>query len=149
MFKKVLVPLDGSELAERALEPALAITRACDAELLLLSVTSYHQILPPAAAGYGLTTTDQIVDFGLDDANEYLDGLRREARCSDCRIQTITVGGDVAGCIVDTAATEGVDLIVMTTHGYSGLTRWVLGSITERVLRGASCPVLAASCRIR
>ena len=142
MFNKVLVPLDGSELAERALDPALAIIRACNAELLLLSVTSYHQVLPPAAAGYGLTTTDQIIDLSRDDANDYLAELRREARCSDCRIQTMVVEGDAAGCIVDTAAAEGIDLIVMTTHGYSGFTRWVLGSITERVLRGASCPVL-------
>ena len=143
MFNKVLVPLDGSELAERALDPALAITRARNAELLLLSVTSYHHVLPPAAAGYGLTATDQIVDLGRDDANNYLDALRRETRCSDCRIQTMAVEGDVAGCIVDTAAAVGADLIVMTTHGYSGFTRWMLGSITERVLRGASCPVLA------
>ena len=142
MFDKVLVPLDGSELAERALDPALAITRARDAELLLLSVTSYHQILPPAAAGYGLTTTDQIADLSRDDAANYLEALRCEARCSDCHIRTMVVEGDVAGRIVDTAADEGVDLIVMTTHGYSGFTRWILGSITERVLRGASCPVL-------
>jgi nucleotide-binding universal stress UspA family protein len=142
MFNKVLVPLDGSELAERALDPALAIVRARNAELLLLSVPSYHHVVAPAAAGYGLTAIDQIVDLGQDDANDYLDALCREARCGDCRIQTMVVQGDVAGCIVDTAAAEGVDLIVMTTHGYSGFTRWMLGSIAERVLRGASCPVL-------
>ena len=142
MFNKILVPLDGSELAERALDPALTIARARDAELLLLSVSSYHQVLPPAAAGYGLTATDQIFDRGRNDASDYLDALRREARCGDCRIQTMAVEGDVAGCILDTAAADGVDLIVMTTHGYSGITRWMLGSITERVLRGASCPVL-------
>jgi len=142
MFNKVLIPLDGSELAERALDPALAIVRARNAELLLLSVPSYHHVVAPAAAGYGLTAMDQIVDLGQDDANDYLDALCREARCGDCRIQTMVVQGDVAGCIVDTAAAEGVDLIVMTTHGYSGFTRWMLGSIAERVLRGASCPVL-------
>ncbi|UCG23992.1 MAG: universal stress protein [Chloroflexota bacterium] len=142
MFNKVLVPLDGSELAERALDPALAIIRALNAELLLLSVTRYQHVLPPPAAGYGLTATDQIVDLGRDEANNYLSSLRHEARCGDCRIQTMVVEGDAAGSIVDTAADEEVDLIVMTTHGYSGFTRWMLGSITERVLRGASCPVL-------
>jgi nucleotide-binding universal stress UspA family protein len=142
MFKRVLVPLDGSELAERALEPALAVVRATDAELLLLCVPSYQQIIAPAAAGYGMVPTDQIIDLGRDEAQQYLAGLRREARCSKCRIRTLVIAGDVAGCIVDTAASENVDLIVMTTHGYSGLTRWMLGSITERVLRGAPCPVL-------
>jgi nucleotide-binding universal stress UspA family protein len=142
MFNKVLVPLDGSELAERALDPALAVVRASNAELLLLSVPSYYQIIAPAAAGYGMVPTDQIVDLGREDAARYLDSLKRGARCSDCRIRTMIVEGDVAGSIVDTAAAEGVDLIVMTTHGYSGFTRWMLGSITERVLRGAPCPVL-------
>ena len=142
MFTKILVPLDGSELAERALDPALAIVRASNAELLLLSVPTYHQIVAPAAAGYGMVPMDEIIDLGHDEAREYLAGLRRQARCSDCRIQTLVVEGDVAGCIVDTAAAEQVDLIVMTTHGYSGFTRWMLGSITERVLRGAPCPVL-------
>ena len=66
MFKKVLVPLDGSELAERALDPALTIARATSAELLLLSVPSYPQVVPPAA-GYGVVTTDSIIDLGHDD----------------------------------------------------------------------------------
>ncbi|MGD8856435.1 MAG: universal stress protein [Chloroflexota bacterium] len=142
MFNRVLVPLDGSGLAERALGPALAVVHATDAELLLLSVPSYQQIIAPAAAGYGMVPTDQIIDLGRDEAQQYLAALWREARCKDCRIRTLVIEGDVAGCIVDTAAAEGVDLIVMTTHGYSGFTRWMLGSITERVLRGAPCPVL-------
>ena len=142
MFKRILVPLDGSELAECALDPALAIARAADAELLLLSVPTYHHMVAPAATGYGMVVTDQIVDLGHDDAQSYLMNLVHQARCSDCRIRTLVIEGDVAGCIVDTAAAEKVDLIIMTTHGYSGFTRWMLGSITERVLRGAPCPVL-------
>jgi nucleotide-binding universal stress UspA family protein len=142
MFNKILVPLDGSELAERALDPALAIARARDAQVLLLSVPSYHQVVPPASTGYGLVAPNHIVDLGREDAQDYLAGLQSQARCSDCSIQTVVVEGDVAGCIVDKAAAEQVDLIVMTTHGYSGFTRWMLGSITERVLRGAPCPVL-------
>lgn len=142
MFDKVLVPLDGSELAERALGSALAISRARNAQLIFFSVPTYHQVISPTATGYGLVTMNQIVDLGRDEARNYLNGLRRQARCSDCRIETMVMEGDVAGCIVDTAAAEQVDLIVMTTHGYSGFTRWMLGSVTERVLRGAPCPVL-------
>ena len=79
MFNKVLVPLDGSELAERALDPALAVVRATKAELLLLSVPSYQQIIAPAAAGYGMVPTDQIIDLSRDEAQQYLAALQREA----------------------------------------------------------------------
>ena len=78
-----------------------------------------------------------------NDALIYLETIRKSNEQPDLHIQTRLVEGDVAGAIVDTALSEQVDLIVMSTHGYSGLTRWVLGSVTEKVLRSAPCPVLA------
>ncbi len=78
-----------------------------------------------------------------NDALVYLETIRKSNEQPDLHIQTRLIEGDVAGAIVDTALSEQVDLIVMSTHGYSGLTRWVLGSVTEKVLRSAPCPVLA------
>lgn len=142
MFNKILVPLDGSSLAERALEPAMAITRRQDGQVILLSVPVYKQVMVPGTAGYGLMLPDQSLALYRAEAEAYLSQIRQTHAEAGIDVKTVVIDGDVAGSIVDIAADEQVDLIVMTTHGYSGFTRWVLGSITERVLRSAPCPVL-------
>lgn len=142
MFNKILVPLDGSLLAERALEPAMAIARWQGGQAILLSVPVYKQVMVPGTAGYGLILPDQSLALYRAEAEEYLGRISQTHAEAGIDVKTLVIDGDVAGSIVDTAADERVDLIVMTTHGYSGFTRWVLGSITERVLRSAPCPVL-------
>lgn len=145
MFAKILVPLDGSELAERALKPALEIARAAAGEITLLTVPVYRQVLVPGPTGYGLVIPDQMLDMQYEEASQYLTTIQGSLDQSLVRSAQI-VRGDVAGAIVDFAAEQGVELIVMTTHGYSGFTRWMLGSITERVLRKAPCPVMVVRC---
>jgi nucleotide-binding universal stress UspA family protein len=140
MFKRILVPLDGSELAERALAPAMALARRQQAEVILLTVPAYRQVLVAGGAGYGLLLPEQSLQESRDGARSYLDGIAE--RYPDVAVRAIAEDGDVAGTIVDAAADLAADLIVMTTHGYSGFTRWVLGSVTERVLHEAACPVL-------
>ena len=146
MFKRILVPLDGSELAETALEPAGTIAQDQGGELILTSVSAHKHVIAPGAAGYGPVILDGEFELDLDKSEAYLNSIRQTIEHSGVTIQTRVVAGDVAGKIVDLAAEEKVDLIVMTTHGYSGITRWMLGSITERVLRGAPCPVLVIRC---
>lgn len=144
MFKKILVPLDGSDLAERALEPALALAdQQAESEVILLSVPVYRDILVPSSAGFDLLLPDQSLDQFRDDVETYLEDVKSGWKRPNTQLQTIVADGDVASVIVDTAEEEDVDLIVMTTHGYSGFSRWLLGSVTERVLRSAPCPVLA------
>jgi nucleotide-binding universal stress UspA family protein len=135
MFKKILVPLDGSQLSQRALEPALALSQETGAELLLVRVP-----------------TADTLSFAVSEAKQreldqaallYLETIRTANERPQLNIRTLVLEGDVASTIVDTARSEQADLIVMSTHGYSGLTRWVLGSVTEKVLRSAPCPVLA------
>jgi len=146
MYEKILVPLDGSELAETALESALHIVRKQSGKLILLTVPTYGQVIAPGPAGYSLMTPPQSPEMLNEDAETYLDGIYRRINGPGTDIITEVVGGDIAGNIVDMAAADEVDLIVMTTHGYSGLTRWMMGSITERVLRSAPCPVLVVRC---
>lgn len=143
MFDTILVPLDGSELAERALEPALALVRQRQGHLTLLRVPVYRELMAPGTAGYGLLLPDQSLENCREDAECYLEQVRQKHSCPELTIDTQLVDGDIAGCIVDAATKKAVDLIAMTTHGYSGVTRWMLGSVTERVLRSAPCPVLA------
>jgi nucleotide-binding universal stress UspA family protein len=132
MFKKILVPLDGSQLSERALEPALTLGKVTDAELLLVRI--------PAVETLSFAANGSKHAEARHEALAYLDTI---SQSSAQPLQTQIIEGDVAGAIVDTALSEHADLIVMSTHGYSGLTRWVLGSVTEKVLRSAPCPVLA------
>jgi nucleotide-binding universal stress UspA family protein len=135
MFKKILVPLDGSQLSQRALEPAIAMSKYTGAELLLVRT--------PVVDTLSFAATGSKQAEARNDALIYLETIRKSNEQPNLHIQTRLVEGDVAGAIVDTALGEQIDLIVMSTHGYSGLTRWVLGSVTEKVLRSASCPVLA------
>lgn len=144
MLKKILVPLDGSDLAERALEPALAIARQQqDGEIILLSVPVYKDILVPSASGFDLLLPDQSLDQFRQEVETYLNDVRSTWEQPGVHLQTMVIDGDIASVIVDTAEELAVDLIVMTTHGYSGFSRWLLGSVTERVLRSAPCPVMA------
>jgi nucleotide-binding universal stress UspA family protein len=147
MFNKVLVPLDGSELAEGSLGPALRIVHRPGGQIILLHVPVFRPIMVPGTAGYGLVLPEQTFDLkSRDEIGHYLAEIKGARQEPDISITIEVMEGDVAGNIVDLAVDEGVDLIVMTTHGYSGFTRWMLGSITERVLRHAPCPVLVVRC---
>ena len=145
MFKRILVPLDGSDLAERALGPALAIARQAGGEVHLLRVPVMEAALVPASAGlggYDLYWPGQAIDASRAEAHEYLDALAKDRAEAGFTLIPHIVEGDVAGTILDFAWEQGVDLIVMSTHGYSGITRWEMGCITEKVLRSAANPVL-------
>jgi nucleotide-binding universal stress UspA family protein len=142
VFDRILVPLDGSPLAESALPTAGAIARQQQGELLLLRVPVHHQMIMPGVAGYGIFLSDEIFEMGQEEISEYLSHVQQRVARPEFTVRTVISQGDVAGAIVDYASDKDIDLIVMTTHGYSGITRWMLGSVAERVLRGAPCPVL-------
>ncbi|MBM4424222.1 MAG: universal stress protein [Chloroflexi bacterium] len=143
MYDRVLVPLDGSTLSERALAPALALVTKPSGEVMLL-----RALLAEAMLVRGIEGVDPYVeswaverrDADRKESAEYLAALQNANRRDDLALHTRVVEGDVSEAIL--LAAQAADLIVMSTHGYSGLTRWVLGSVTERVLSAAPCPVL-------
>lgn len=140
MFTKILVPLDGSELAERALVPAIALAKRGAGSLVLVQAPAPDlTTLPEVAGGYipaGLPTAAH------DDAVVYLTTRQQAYAHAEVPIHTRVLEGSAADVVVEAATVEKADLIVMSSHGYSGLTRWVLGSVAERVLHAAPCPVL-------
>lgn len=145
MFKEILIPLDGSELAERALESAFALARQAEGEVLLVRVLALERVLVPdlhMPGGYGALWPNQSLERAEAEAKEYLKSVQTKKAPQDLPVHTEVFEGGVAEVIMDTAAAEKADLIVMSSHGYSGITRWVLGSVAERVLGGAPCPVL-------
>lgn len=145
MLNKVLVPLDGSPLAERALEPAITLARPDGAELILLRVPVAATMAAPMPAGvsgsgFGLLWPTQALEHATTESEGYLERVAQAH--AGINIRTLTAQGDVAEAIVDVAAKEGADLIVMSSHGRTGLSRWMYGSIAERALRAAPCPVM-------
>lgn len=140
MFTKILVPLDGSQLAERALEPALALAQPGFSSVVLLQAPAAEWVmLPEVAGGYAPVGA---LEAARMDAENYLAARRTTYATDQISIRARVIEGSAPEVIVETAADEAADLIVMSSHGYSGLTRWVLGSVAERVLHAAPCPVL-------
>jgi nucleotide-binding universal stress UspA family protein len=138
-YEKILVTLDGSELAERALEPAVMLARTTGAELVLLRVVlpiylwaPFMEIQPELDVAR--TRHERASVAYLAEIKE-----RLLAQYPELEIETMVLNGPVAETIVDFAVNEKIDLIVMSSHGRSGISRWVYGSVAEKVLQGARC----------
>lgn len=142
MFKKILVPLDGSQAAESALEVAMQLGRALQAEILLVRSIQLVYAGMPMTPGAEWVWPQYAAEDSRQEVYDYLDSVRHTYNCPDCHVRSVALEGDPASCIVDTATDEDVDLIVMTTHGQTGIRRAVFGSVTERVLHSVDCPVI-------
>lgn len=144
MFRKIMLPLDRSQYAERALKTAAALAAQTDGMLLLLHAIPAPTIDIPEVMNYSIHTPDLPSASYQVGGEAYLEGVadRLRRRYPKLPVQTMLVDGDAAGAILDTAAAEKADLIVMSTHGHTGITRWVLGSVSEKVTHHAPCPVL-------
>jgi len=132
---KILVPLDGSMLAEGALSNAVDLAERNGATISLLRAA--EAFTRPGADAVEAQVT------AVREAEEYLAAVvRRLTNRGIGRVETHVWYGPVAAAIVEAAAAQKADLIVMSTHGRSGLGRLVLGSVTESVLRGTTVPIL-------
>ncbi len=139
MYTHVLCPLDGSELAERALPHAVAQAKAFGARLTLLRVVEVPlvPVMPE-----GITVDIDLLPHLREDARQYIATQVAALREQVSELHGEVMEGRAAETIADFAVDRGVDLIVMATHGRSGLSRLAFGSVADRVLRLAHCPVL-------
>jgi nucleotide-binding universal stress UspA family protein len=140
MYERVLIPLDGSELAEAILPFAEWVAGPLDAEVVLLSVVEPISAVAGLAAG-GVVGPDALLLRQLE-AKKYLGEVARRLEAKGMRVRTLLGLGMPAGEIAEVAKAEKADLIAMTTHGRSGLRRAVFGSVAEEVLRSTGVPVL-------
>ncbi len=138
-LKTILVPSDFSECSEAALRYALELARRFDARVHLLHVVQDPLTQPWAAEGFSLPLFE-IVDDWHAQARERLKAVVPAADCD--RVTIAAVVATPYAEILDYAARNDVDLIVMGTHGRGGVSHMLLGSIAERVVRRAPCPVL-------
>jgi nucleotide-binding universal stress UspA family protein len=134
-LRTILVPLDGSTVAEAALTPAVEMARSAGAKLVLLRAAEAHT-LPMADVVTAQVTV-------MRETQDYLAGARD--RVMEAGIKDVEMSawyGPAVAAIADAARYRRADLIVMSSHGRSGVARLVMGSVTERVLRATTVPIL-------
>ncbi len=143
-LRRILVPLDGSRLAELSLGVAGALARARDAALILV-----RAVEPQAVIGADAAMTDpsapmpsSVQTVEGEPAGLYMQDIAEAMKNTNHVEQTLVIHGAPADVILDSAEVNDVDLIVMSTHGRSGVSRWVYGSVAEKVLHSAPCPLL-------
>lgn len=147
MYKKILVPLDGSDLAECSLGHVTAIATGCHVpEVILLKVIE-EPVLPYVEAAFLHDTREKFEA----EAKEYLSGVADKLKKDGVAADIAIIHGAAAHDILEYAKDNGVDLIILSTHGLSGAFRWVFGSVADRVVRHSPVPVLTVSpkgCRV-
>ena len=138
-IKRILVPVDFSQGSLNALSSARDLAKQFGAELLLL-----HVIAP-----IDFITVSDVYDEQRRASDAALTRIGADLRAAGQRFRVIVAGGVPSHVIVDTAKRTGTDLIVMGTHGRTGLAHMLIGSVAERVVRTAACPVLAVRRSVR
>ena len=148
MYKSILAPLDGSQLAECVLEHVKAIAIGCQVpEVVLLQVIEHIDhpgYLPTAASEQAYHDAKETAEIqSRNYLSKVADGLKKEGIAAKVDIAY----GLPADEILDFADRNSVGLIVMSTHGRAGITRWVFGSVADRVVRHSISPVLIVTPR--
>jgi nucleotide-binding universal stress UspA family protein len=155
VYEHLLVALDGSPTAERVFEHAEALAKAFRSTVTLFRATVAAETLLAETSAGGQSIGDvgpmidptPILDADRAEAISYLDTVAARLRQDGLTVNTEHFEGPPADEIVDRARALGVSLILMTTHGRSGLGRLVFGSVADSVLRHAPCPVLLVRVR--
>jgi nucleotide-binding universal stress UspA family protein len=147
MYRKILVPLDGSELAECVLPHVEAVANGCQAQNIVLArvVEPYHPIR--GRVYYSLLPEEWKEDWKWVEeeksaAEKYLAEIASRIGAKGRNVESKVLVGRAAETLAEFASQEGADLIVMATHGRSGVSRWVWGSTADRILRSSCVPVL-------
>lgn len=141
MFKRILVPLDGSQRAEQAIPVAARIAKASGASLLLLEAVNPLSDLSLYSARSTLYL-QKVQEKSLINATAYLSRQAHELEADGIKAQMAVFIGQPASLILDVSRDQHIDLIVLCSHGRTGLQRWALGSISQKVLRQSAVPVL-------
>lgn len=168
MYSKILVPLDGSEMSECSLEHVKAVATGCHVpEVVLMAVVEpIEEGMPPfwgavaaaqsqkeaneknattAVADYEAIRAEQMGKKQGEMVGAYITKVAQRLMKEGLNVTTCIVPGKAAETIIDYAANNGVDLIVMASHGRGGDARWDFGKVADRVIRGSNIPVLLAS----
>jgi nucleotide-binding universal stress UspA family protein len=151
MYKKIMVPLDGSELAECVLPHVEFVVKGCNAP-----VVTFVRVVEPVRYPMGAVTDGASVYTELDaerdrekaeeynrkEAEQYLNRIVNEHQYAGVDVKPVLLTGRAAESLADYAEKNEIELIVIATHGRSGISRWVWGSTADKILRSSCVPVL-------
>lgn len=147
MFRRVLVPLDDSELSAKALGPASELAQKLAIPITLLSVVTtraeaFGEANVALLPGRGAPVAAAAIEDEVDEAQRRLDGITHALAQRGLRVEANVVSGQPADAILSIAGDEPDTLICMATHGRGGFVRFALGSVADEVARKATTPVL-------
>lgn len=138
MYNRILVPLDGSELAERILPHVETIAKAAGAEVLLLRAVPHHFQITTEAA----TEARKWVEMEQAQAGKYLEGIAKRLQDAGIKTRLEVLLGEPAVEILAATERENADLIAMMSHGATGFNKFDRGSVAEKILKSSPRPVL-------
>lgn len=142
-FDEILVPLDGSPLAEAALGPATAIARLWDCEISLVQIVPAVALATDPPTSFPTEWDEQLTTIRREAAEDYLRDVAERLREAGVKASGVAVvGGGIAETLLALATPKRERLVVMATHGRGGVRRLLLGSVADKVVRGAEVPVL-------
>jgi nucleotide-binding universal stress UspA family protein len=136
MYARILMPLDGSDMAEKAVPFAVAQAERFRAQLILL------QAVEPILYSRSLSALDDARQERIEWARDYLESVATGIRERGIQVKTVVTEEAPNVAITQYADTNEVDLVVLSSRGHSGPSRWLMGSVADRIVRGASVPVL-------
>jgi nucleotide-binding universal stress UspA family protein len=137
-MKKILVPLDGSALAETALATAMTLARRWPAELVAVRAINPFVSVPAGTPDLAL----RLNEAEKEAAGEYLESISRKLEKAGLRNLTLMAFGEPISHVVKLARARRAGLVCLASHGRTGLSRWLLGSVAEGIMRQSPCPVL-------
>jgi nucleotide-binding universal stress UspA family protein len=143
-YKTILVPLDGSEVSEAILPEIERLATAFKASIFLLRVAYIDPIVygVPYETPMPFEDPNKLQAAAVREAEEYLSSIKERLKAKGLTVKSHVVYGHDAEEILDLSSQKDIDLIAMSTHGRSGVKRWLLGSVAEKVLRHATKPIL-------
>jgi nucleotide-binding universal stress UspA family protein len=139
MYRRILVPLDGSKVAEGVLPHARGLAYAEGAELVLLTVGA-NPAMDFVFSDPGLAQS--AVQEQEERSKQYVSAVESQLKAAGFKVSTLLRVGDVADVILGVVDELQIDVIAMSTHGRTGPARWLMGSVAERVVRSSKVPVL-------
>jgi len=143
MYKHIMVPLDGSKLAECVLPHVESIAMTCEAgKLSFVRVVTPLRLYEGDESRIPAAERQRLEADSMEVAKKYLDQLMKQTKYDNVTAQSVVLFGNINEQLIDFADKNEVDLIIIATHGRSGPSRWVWGSVADRILRSACVPVL-------